>query len=187
MGRSRSRVDLQEGLSLNINRLVRLKFITPGGSAGPYYLTWSYSYSGEKIATAILTSDHSSSNVGWLHIRVGDLVQRIATQCQDRHFGGGQWYFVCPCTHRLCSVLWLPAGARRFASRQTWGRQVAYHSQFQTRHDRALSKAQAIRAKLGGPNWAGIDEFDPPKPRGMRWRTYNRLVAISRDQEAIAD
>ncbi len=62
-----------------------------------------------------------------------------------------------------------------------------YRSQFQTEHDRALSKAQAIRTKLGGPDCAGIDEFDPPKPKGMRWRTYHKLICRSREQEAIAD
>jgi hypothetical protein len=54
---------------------------------------------------------------------------------------------------------------------------VAYSSQFQSRHDRALTKSQALRAKLGGPDWAGIDEFDPPKPNWMRWKTYNRIVS----------
>jgi hypothetical protein len=37
------------------------------------------------------------------------------------HFGGRQWYFVCPYTKRRVSVLWMPPGARYFACRQRWG------------------------------------------------------------------
>ena len=81
----------------------------------------------------------------------------------------------------------MPPGAKSFGSRQTWGRQVAYSSQFQTRCDRALNAAQAIRARLGGSDWAGIDEFDPPRPKWMRWRTYERLIDRSREYEAVAD
>jgi hypothetical protein len=45
--------------------------------------------------------------------------------------------FVCPITGRLASVLWRPPGAKRFCSRQVWGRQVAYASQFLGRDSRA--------------------------------------------------
>ena len=36
-----------------------------------------------------------------------------------------------------------------------------------------LLKAQAIRQRLGGTPCVG-DDF-PQKPKGMHWRTYNRL------------
>ena len=187
MGRPRQRVNLQEGLGLNINRLIRRRFIAPSRASGPSWLTWSYTYTQERIATATLTSDLSEPPCGWVRIRVGSLDQTIQVVRQDRQFGGGQWYFICPYTDCQCSAIWLPNGADKFGSRHAWRRQVAYGSQFQSRHDRALATAQAIRARLGGPDWAGIDEFDPPKPKGMRWRTYNRLIDRSRGQEAIAD
>jgi len=60
----------------------------------------------------------------------------------------------------------MPPGARQFASRQAWGRQVAYQSQFQTWYDRALTAGQNLRCKLGGPDWAGYDEFDPQSRNG---------------------
>jgi hypothetical protein len=187
MGRQRQRINLQESLGLNINRMIRRHLIAPRSASGPSWLTWSYTYTQERIATATLTSDLSEPPYGWVRVRVGSLDQTIQVVRQDRRFGGGQWYFICPYTHRQCSAIWLPNGANKFGSRHAWRRQVAYGSQFQSRHDRALATAQAIRARLGGPDWAGIDEFEPPKPKGMRWRTYNRLIDRSRDQEAIAD
>ena len=81
----------------------------------------------------------------------------------------------------------MPPGATQFASRQYWGRQVAYSSQFQPWYDRALNKAQALRARLGGPDWAAFDELDPPKPKRMRLRTYERITLEAHRQEAIAD
>jgi hypothetical protein len=50
-----------------------------------------------------------------------------------------------------------------------------------------MAQAQAIRARLGGRDWAGIDEFDPPKPKWMRWRTYQNLIDKSRRLESVAD
>lgn len=187
MGRSRQRVCLQEGLGLKINRLIRRGFLIPGQTSGPYWISWTYSYSEEKIATGIISGNLTDPEWGEMHIKLGSLDQRIHLLAQPRHFGGYQWYFRCPKTDRRSSTLWLPNGASRFASRHAWAHQVAYSSQFQTRHDRALTRAQGIRARLGGPNWAGIDELDPPKPRGMRWATYNRLIAESQRLESVAD
>jgi hypothetical protein len=36
-------------------------------------------------------------------------------------FGGRRWYFCCPITHIRVTKLFLPPGARRFASRQAHG------------------------------------------------------------------
>jgi len=187
LGRSRQRVCLQEGLSLKINRLIRQGFLIPGRASGPFWISWTYSYSAEKIATGIISGNLAGPNWGEVQIKLGTLDQTIPLLSQPRYFGGRQWYFRCPKTGRASSTLWLPNGASRFASRHAWARQVAYSSQFQTRHDRALTRAQGIRARLGGPDWAGLDELDPPKPRGMRWATYNRLIAESRRLESVAD
>lgn len=187
MARPRQRVNLQEGLCLNINRLIRLRLLSPGSFTGPRCLVWSYTYSGEKVTCAWLSSDLSELFDSWVKIEFGGQTQIIRLIRKDRNFGGGQWYFACPRSNVNCSTLWLPPGATKFASRQFWGNRVAYGSQFQARHDRALSQAQAIRYRLGGADYVGIDEFDPPKPKRMHWRTYNRHIAKSRQLEGIAD
>lgn len=124
---------------------------------------------------------------GSLRIQVGSLDQTIWLSAERRRFDGWQWYFVCPSTGRRASVVWKPPGASRFASRQTWRRQVAYASQFETPHGRALTMAQRLRCKLAGPEWAGLDGTDPPKPKWMRWRTYNRIMDRCDRYEDIAD
>src|SRR6266436_7800698 len=72
----------------------------------------------------------SGQSEGSLRIQLGRLDQRIILIAHPRHFGGTQWYFMCPVRNRPASVLWKPPGATRFCSRQTWGRQVAHQSQF---------------------------------------------------------
>ena len=105
-----------------------------------------------------------------------DLDQRIILVARPRHFGGAQWYFVCPVMNRRASALWMPPGAERFCSRQTWGRRVvAYRSQFRGADDRAHAGKARIKVRLIGD--CDPDEWDlPPKPKWMRWRTYNRYV-----------
>jgi hypothetical protein len=83
-------------------------------------------------------------------------------------------------------VLWMPRGAERFCSRQTWKRQVAYASQFLDADNRAHRGKAKIRARLIGD--CDPDEWDlPPKPKWMRWSTYNRLVDRYDAYEDILD
>ena len=110
---------------------------------------------------------------GWFRIQLGSLDQRITLVSRPRHFGGRQWYFMCPIMNRPASVLWKPSGASRFCSRQTWGRQVAYQSQFNDVTSRAHGGQDRIKSRLIAD--LDPDEWDlPPKPKWMRWATYNR-------------
>jgi hypothetical protein len=105
---------------------------------------------------------------------------------RQRHFGGLQWYFACPATGRLASVLWKPNGATRFCSRQTWGRQVAYQYQFNDATSRAHNGIARIKSRL----IADLDpeKWDfPPKPKWMRWATYNRYESRYDRDEALLD
>jgi hypothetical protein len=71
----------------------------------------------------------------------------------------------------LCKCAAFSKSAAIFACRQC--HQLAYDSQRETPHSRALSRAQANRIKLGGSPIMS-DDF-PDKPKGMHWHTYNRL------------
>jgi hypothetical protein len=103
-----------------------------------------------------------------------------------RHLGGRQWFFVCPVMHCRASVLWLPRGAQHFASRHAWSGRVAYRSQFMTPIDRAHLGKERIKRRLIGE--LDPEEWDlPPKPKWMRWKTYQRYVERFDEYEAALD
>jgi hypothetical protein len=176
MPRSRQRVCLQDGLKLDLNRLIKQGTVRPGTRSGPYVIRWTNNYAGEVVGSGQITSDLCSREEGWVRFEADDLDQRIILVARPRHFGGAQWYFVCPVMNRRASVLWMPPGAERFCSRQTWGRRVvAYRSQFQGPDDRAHAGQARVKSRLIGD--CDPDEWDlPPKPKWMRWHTYNRYV-----------
>jgi hypothetical protein len=170
MARPRKRVQLEDGLKLDLNRLVRQGLMLscpvvgavtfgPRGASGAAY---------KGLFVLIL----STENHGSLTLRLGALTQKIALVGEPRHFGGRQWYFVCPILRRRASVLWMPPGASCFASRQTWGPEVAYASQFKTAPYRALARASDIRHRLGDQEYSGFDAVPPLKPKGMHRYTY---------------
>jgi hypothetical protein len=76
---------------------------------------------------------------------------------------------------RRVRKLYLAPGRGYFACRQCCD--LCYRSQREDDWTRALSKAQAIRVRLGGS--AGISPSFPPKPKRMRWKTYRLLRARS--------
>ncbi len=184
MARWRERASLDSGLRLDINGLMRDGMLKPG-ELTRYATSWRRIPTGKIVAGAIIEAEMRPDRPPRISIELAGREQGIRLAYCQRNFGGRQWYFLCPDTSRRVSVLWKPPGARYFASRQAFGRQVAYGSQFQTPHDRAISAAQMIRRRLGGNEYlSGLRGF-PPKPKGMRWATYERLQAQCQQYEAF--
>jgi hypothetical protein len=173
MPRPRQRACLQDGLKLDLNQLARQGFIKFGADIGARAISWSDSYQRE-ITRGVISADMRDCSHAWFRIAMGRFLQQIALVSRPRHLGGHQWFFLCPATGRLATVLWQPPGASEFCSRQAWGRQVAYASQFLDRDSRAHYGQSKINSRL-----CSIGKFDPeqwkfpPKPKGMRWKTYN--------------
>jgi hypothetical protein len=168
MSRFRQRVRLEDGLKLDLNWLIRERLARPGVKCN-----CAIGWRGE---TGRLTVDLTGVQQGWLRLELGTLDQWIDLDPAPRHSGGRQWYFVCPVTQRRASVLWKPPGASRFVSRQAWGRQVAYGSQFQPAYMRADARFQKLVCRLGGSDFRTEDGSIPPKPKGMHWRTYEAAL-----------
>ncbi|MGD9671760.1 MAG: hypothetical protein AB7U75_22390 [Hyphomicrobiaceae bacterium] len=186
MPRLRQRACLEHGLRLDINLMVRQGVIRPGAARGAHELRWTWTATGEIVAKAVINSNLSGPEVGWLRIRLGDVDQWITLRGQLRPFGGRQWYFECPKTHRRCSVMWRPPGATRFYSRHAWRGQVAYASQFESSTDRAHRGQARIKARLIGDHDPALWDL-PPKPKWMRWSTYDRLEERFDHYEWILD
>lgn len=186
MSRPRRRVCLQEGLYLDLNDLARGGLIQRGMRTDPRKIRWTHPQEGE-IASGFVGADMRGPLEWWLHVRIGkEYSQLIALVGQPRRFGGRQWYFVCPITKRSVSVVWKPDGAEQFCSRQAWGSQVAYLSQFGSLVDRAhLGKAKVKSQLLG--NSSGDEWNLPPKPKLMRWDKYNRHVERYNSYQIVLD
>lgn len=98
---------------------------------------------------------------------------QVQLETSPQPFGGVRWWFLCPRTGRRCTRLYLPLGGHRFWSRQAWG--LGYACQRETAQCRAQRQAiKTYRALSGEGNWR---DGAPEKPKGMRWRTYDRLAA----------
>ena len=115
---------------------------------------------------------------------VEEPVPIVWTPC---HFGGSRPWFVCPgivngvpCGRRV-GKLYGPG--RYFLCRHCY--RLAYQSQREQPHERALRRANSIRMRLGGE--PGMLCPFPEKPKGMHWRTYERLRQRVRDAEMVAE
>ena len=97
--------------------------------------------------------------------------QSIAIERAPCRFGGSRPWFLCPECGRRCGALYRGRGG--FYCRDCAG--LNYPSTRETPDTRAVHKADRIRARLGWP--AGIAFGHGPKPKGMHWRTFWRLVA----------
>jgi hypothetical protein len=187
MPRPRYRACLEDGLKLDLNSLARRGFIKFGANVGVRGISWSNSHQGA-IASGVITADMTDPSNAWFRITIGGFVQQITLVSRPRHYGGRQWFLVCPVTHRLATVLWKPPAASRFCSRQAWGRQVAYRSQFLDRDSRAHHGQSKIHSRL-----CSIGQFDPadwkfpPKPKWMRWKTYRGYEEKFDSYEEILD
>lgn len=168
MPRDRQRLTLESGPKLDLAKLI------PSGTGKPgshiqCVLTFG---SGEMIRADLKLHGYG----GLLELSHQGRQQTFSLVCDPRNLGGLQWYVICSKTGRRVRVLYRPLGATYFASRHAWGRRAAYASQFLDPIGRAWRTKAKVKAALLGD--ADPDEWDlPPKPKGMRWATYERWVA----------
>jgi hypothetical protein len=101
-------------------------------------------------------------------------------------YGGRRRWFLCPgvVAGRSCGrrVAKLYSDGVYFLCRRCYD--LTYESRREGSMDRARSRAQAIRVRLGGS--ANLLEPLSPRPKGMHWRTYDRLCrrALAAEHES---
>ena len=71
MPRRRQRVCLQDGLKLDLNRLIRSGLIRRGAKSAPTGIRWYSSYWERDITSGIITADISGEREGWLRLQLG--------------------------------------------------------------------------------------------------------------------
>lgn len=155
--------------SVDIRGLQRCGALRPGRTS-----TSRWSRNGEVVAWIQLRSEEDRVWLAYRHRRNDepwkDENYSIAIERTACHYGGSRPWFRCPargCGRRV-AILY---GGAIFACHHCY--RLAYESQKETPHGRALSQTQAIRVKLGGS--PSLFEAFPGRPKGMHWRTYERL------------
>ena len=115
----------------------------------------------------ILTYRHRSGGEEWK-----DESYPVHLDWTSCHIGGKRPWFLCPargCSRRV-AILY---GGGIFACRHC--SQLAYPSQREPVYDRMARRADRIRDKLGWDQ--GILNGKGCKPKGMHWKTFERLTA----------
>lgn len=143
---------------------------------------WHRSATGEVISSIDYSINFFEPHV-WLQYTLPQtrecLAYHVDLVATVPNYGGQRWWFICPvraCRRRV-RKLYLAPGEKYFACRRCCD--LNYTSQREDDMNRALSKAQAIRERLGGS--ASMSQPFPDKPKRMWWRTYCRLRARSEE------
>ena len=157
--------------ALDVRRLQRDGLLTPGRAFG-----WQWTRNGNDVASIqmrteadrVILNYRSRSNGGeWQPMEYP-----VYLEWTSLHFGGRRVWFLCPargCGKRV-AILY---GGSTFACRHCY--KLAYGCQRESDDERAARRAETIRRRLG---WEpGILNGDGRKPKGMHWRTFERLKA----------
>ena len=190
-GRKGGRTGTVEGCrSIDANRWMR-EGILVGGAVRWGDWKWSDAQSGEirsRISYAVNTTRESLPTVRLTYsfTRTGERFDYgISLQTTHPRFGGLRWWFTCPLTAngvpcgRRVQKLFLPPVGKYFGCRHCY--RLTYESRREDAKNRALTKTQKIRVRLGGS--PAIHDPFPPKPKGMWERTYRRLRDAAKDAE----
>ena len=165
---------VEDCLSLNVNYLCRQGSLRPG-SAGS--LQWScngkrVSSIGFRMEGNHLTLDYRHRSYGGDWENIKEPIHVVRSPCR---FGGTRPYFICPgamngivCGRR---VVMLYADGTYYFCRHCYS--LKYSSQYEGSWNRAMTRANKIRERLGGD--FGMESLLPPRPKGMWRKKYERL------------
>jgi len=151
------------------------------GSARSFSCHWSRAR-GETLALinvrteltrVVLTYQVRQPGGEWLTVE--EPIQIVQTPCR---YGGTRPWFICPersCGRRTATLFF----TERIRCRRCC--KLSYGSQRESSAGRGLRRVQNIRRRLGGG--PSLLERFPDKPKGMRWATYDGLIAEAQKAE----
>ena len=126
---------------------------------------------------------HASNNS--LHLsycteEYGTVSQSVTIERLPCRFGGSRAYFRCKCNKR---VVKLYADGKHFRCRHCY--HLPYSSKNESHWDRALRQRNKRRRRLSRN--VGLEAYMAQKPKGMWWRTYQRLQERAYEAEQRSD
>ncbi len=157
--------------ALDIRRLQREDLLIPGRVFG-----WEWTRNGEEVASIQIRMAPNRVILDYrTRIKGGEwrpMEYPVDLEWTPCNLGGRRAWFRCP-VHACGKRVAILYGGSIFACRRC--HKLAYQSQRETDDDRAARRADAIRRRLG---WKpGILNGEGWKPKGMHWRTFQRLRA----------
>jgi hypothetical protein len=189
---------VEDARILDVDRLTQEGVVAPDLWRSGSWL-WLDAATGERVAS-IGYEVETGTDAGSLRVhytitnhesgRPWPMDYRLELVTTRPHFGGVRWWLLCPLSGRRVRKLYANRSSDYFASRAALG--LTYRSCRENEMDRALRKTQKILCdRLGGTG--ALDEVHwLPKPKGMHWRTYSRLMmdageASDRSWAGLAD
>jgi hypothetical protein len=161
--------------SIDVRYLCRNGLLEPGRS---FSLRWSQAGRETGSVGGVVSGDGRPVQITLLYRHRGgsggkweDLQEPVSLEWTACNFGGERPWFVCPGAGCGRRVAILYGEGRYFLCRHCYD--LVYESQRENEMHRALRREQTIRENLGGS--ANMTEPFPEKPKGMHWKTYERL------------
>ncbi len=157
--------------ALDIRRLQRGGLLTAGRAFG-----WQWTRNGEEVASIQIRAEADRLILSYRTRRDDEwqpMEYSVHLQWTGCNLGGRRAWFLCPangCGRRV-AILY---GGSIFACRHCHN--LVYTCQREADHDRAARRADRIRERLG---WEPgiLNGVGGGKPKGMHWRTFERLQA----------
>lgn len=167
---------LEQQLRIDIRYLKKNQMLKPGA----YILSWNY---GDEDASAraslIVGRQKMVVACSWTDGETGDhqkmkrVIRLSESPCR---YGGSRKWFICPlCGHRMAVLVLTPPDV---GCRHCLG--LSYTSQSENISYRGLRRMNKIADKLQRDEFFGEMLL---RPKGMHWKTYNRLIEIHDDAD----
>ncbi len=161
---------VDDGLRLDVHRVV----VASKRRRGAFVWQWMNG-DGEAVGwiTVNVILESPLSGTLALNYRCNDVPfdHRFHLEAEPCRFGGLRWFAICPATGKRAAKLYSLGGAG-FHSRHRYGR-VAYRTQ---RAARAIDCTLMRRDRILTRDLKSTDPDYVPKPKWMRWKTYERLL-----------
>lgn len=171
----RTRLETDHALALDVRWLARRGYLPQEGQLRTGSLEWSSR--GKVTASIGVRSDGRDPDGLTLFYRTRrqgeewvDVEDRLSLTSTDCNYGGSRVWFVCPGCGSRRAVLYNVSG--RFRCRVC--QDLAYSSTRETRTDRMMRRASGVQKKLKLEHKQSVWDWGP-KPKGMHWKTYDRL------------
>lgn len=137
----------------------------------PFWSTITWSRSERPYASVCVVASSEGLKLSYSVTQRGEkrsINETIPFSFTDTNYSGRRQWFQCPSCLKNCRIIY---GGDYFRCRHCYG--LKYESQYEKSFSRATARALKIRRRLD--DHGGIEDPFPQKPKGMHWKTYNRL------------